>query len=65
MVGAIAISFQGTDTFERIFSLKGTVYREQAGRKTLRFSMDGRHYFAKINRGVGRKEIIKNLLGLR
>ena len=57
--------FEGRDIFDRIFGLKGEVYREQPGRKTLRFAFQGRHYFAKIHEGIGSKEMIKNLLQFR
>ncbi len=51
--------------FEKVFSLKGDVYREQKGRKTIRFEHDGKYCFAKIHLGVGWKEIFKNLLQLK
>ncbi|MDY6855211.1 MAG: lipopolysaccharide core heptose(I) kinase RfaP [Thermodesulfobacteriota bacterium] len=57
--------FEGEDIFKQLFSLQGTLYREKEGRKTLRFSFYGKYYFAKIHRGVGWKEIIKNLSQLR
>jgi len=55
----------GKDVFEQLFSLEGKVYKEKQGRKTLRFALDGRHYFAKLHRGVGWREIIKHLLQWR
>jgi heptose I phosphotransferase len=57
--------WQPEDIFEQLFALQGTVYREQQGRKTLRFRLDGRNYFAKLHRGTGWKEIVENLLQLR
>jgi len=57
--------WDGKDTFEQLFALEGRVYKEQQGRKTLRFTLDGKHYFAKLHNGVGWKEIIKYLLQLR
>jgi len=57
--------FEGRDIFEQIFALKGEVYREQPGRKTMRFAFQGRHYFAKIHGGIGLKEMLKNLLQFR
>ncbi|MCP4680804.1 MAG: lipopolysaccharide core heptose(I) kinase RfaP [Desulfobacterales bacterium] len=57
--------WQGRDVFDQLFSIEGRVYREQEGRKTQRFSIDGRQYFAKLHAGVGWKEILKNLLQLR
>ena len=53
------------DTFDRLFAIDGRVYREQGGRKTLRFSLNGKNYFAKLHYGVGWKRIIKDLLQLR
>ena len=53
--------FKGRDPFEQIFALEGKVYREHEGRKTLRFTFDGKGYFVKLYRGVGWREIMKNL----
>jgi heptose I phosphotransferase len=41
------------------------VFREKEGRKTFRFKSGNRYFFAKIHRGVGWKEILKNLFKLR
>jgi len=57
--------WQGQDVFEQLSALEGRVYREQDGRKTLRFTFSGKNYFAKFHHGVGWKKIIKNLLQLR
>lgn len=43
----------------------GDVYRDKEGRKTLRFVRGGRSYFLKLHRGIGWREICKNLLQLR
>jgi len=51
--------------FDTILSLKGKVFREQKNRRTLFFEKDGKGYFVKIHRGVGWKEILKNLFSLR
>lgn len=53
------------DTFDQLFAIDGRVYREQGGRKTLRFTLNGKNYFAKFHNGVGWKRIIKDLLELR
>lgn len=53
------------DVFERIMALDGQVFRCLAGRKTLRFTLDGKGYFAKLHYGVGWREIFKNLLMMR
>lgn len=41
------------------------VYRDQEGRRTLRFEYRGKPFFLKLHTGVGWLEIIKNLLQLR
>lgn len=53
------------DPFWHVFHLQGDVFREQPGRKTLRFIKNDEAYFAKIHFGVGWREIIKNLLQAR
>ncbi|MDR2926187.1 MAG: lipopolysaccharide core heptose(I) kinase RfaP [Azoarcus sp.] len=55
----------GLDPFDAAEALQGHVLRELEGRRTLRFEVDGRGYFAKIHRGVGWREIFKNLVCLR
>ncbi|MDR0701445.1 MAG: lipopolysaccharide core heptose(I) kinase RfaP [Azoarcus sp.] len=55
----------GRDPFAEAESLQGQVFRELAGRRTLRTEVDGRGYFVKIHRGVGWGEIFKNLASLR
>ncbi|MCU7960632.1 MAG: lipopolysaccharide core heptose(I) kinase RfaP [gamma proteobacterium symbiont of Bathyaustriella thionipta] len=50
---------------EQVFSLQGELYRQQPGRKTLRFTRAGQHYFVKLHWPPGYREIIKNLLSLR
>lgn len=57
--------WQGKDPFDEVEKITGKVYRELEGRRTLRFELDGKGYFLKLHRGVGWKEIIKNLLQLR
>jgi len=57
--------WDGKDTFEQLSALEGKVYKERQGRKTFRFTLDGKHYFAKLHNGVGWKAIIKHLLQLR
>lgn len=41
------------------------VYRSREGRVTLRFAFRGRSFFLKLHRGIGWREICKNLLQLR
>jgi len=57
--------FPGEDAFDRILDLEGEVFRELAGRRTLRFCVGERSYFAKLHFGVGWREIFKNLWRLR
>ena len=57
--------WQDKDPFEEVEKLKGEVYRELDGRRTLRFEVEGKGYFLKLHRGVGWKEITKNLIQLR
>ncbi len=57
--------WQGGDAFTAVDALRGEVFRELEGRRTLRTVIDGRAYFVKIHRGVGWREILKNLLALR
>lgn len=60
-----ARAWQGQDPFLAVQALQGELYRNVKGRRTLRFELNGRAYFAKIHLGVGWGEILKNLLSLR
>lgn len=51
----------GRDAFIEVEKLCGQVYRELDGRRTLRTEVGGRGYFVKIHRGIGWREILKNL----
>jgi len=51
--------FEGKDLFGTAFALEGEVFRNVKNRKTLRFEFNGRHYFIKVHRGVGWREILK------
>ena len=62
---ALADEFGGDDAFERIMQLQGEVFRSVPGRRTLRFELAGKSYFAKLHYGVGWREIFKNLCSLR
>ena len=53
--------FQGEDLFPQCQKLEGEVFREVAGRRTIKTNMGGRFYFAKIHSGIGWSEIAKNL----
>lgn len=53
------------DPFAAVDAIKGQIFRELDGRRTLRTEVDGRGYFVKIHRGIGWGEIFKNLISLR
>jgi heptose I phosphotransferase len=61
----IATKLGDGDMFERVMQLQGQIYRDMPGRRTLRFELGGKSYFAKVHEGVGWREIFKNLLTLR
>ncbi len=54
--------WKGEFTFEKIFSIKGEIYRAVANRKTLRFELEGKGFFVKLHLGAGWREIFKNLV---
>jgi len=49
-------------SFDDLMALDGEMYRQVARRKTFKFTLKGKDYFAKIHKGVGWSEIAKNLL---
>lgn len=51
----------GKDPFREVDLIEGEVFRLVKNRRTLRFNMAGKSYFAKIHHGVGWKEIFKNI----
>lgn len=57
--------WQGKDPFAEVDLIQGKVYRQLEGRRTLRFEVAGKGYFLKSHKGVGWREIIKNLLQFR
>ena len=52
----------GRDPFAEAEKLEGEEFRRVKSRRTFRFEAEGRGFFAKIHRGVGWREIWKNLL---
>ncbi len=52
-------------SFEEMMMLKGEVYRALEGRSTQRIVLDNQVYFIKQHRGVGWKEIFKNIFQLK
>lgn len=61
----LADYWQEQDVFSTVRQLEGDVYRDKEGRKTLRFDLNDKPYFAKVHQGVGWSEIIKNIVQLR
>ena len=57
--------WQDADPFERAEALQGDVLRAVKARTTLRVSLNGHVYFAKIHRGIGWVEILKDLVQLK
>jgi len=57
--------WQGKDPFVAVETIEGEIYRQLEGRKTLRFEIDGKGYFLKLHRGIGWKEVFKNIIQLR
>ncbi|SHI56967.1 heptose I phosphotransferase [Malonomonas rubra DSM 5091] len=57
--------WKNKDLFEQVLGLQGEEYRNMDGRKTLRFEMDGKGYFAKLYPGIGWPRIFKSLLKLQ
>ena len=53
------------DPFAKAFALEGEVFRCVKNRKTIRFLWNGRPYFVKLHRGVGWREILKNIFQLK
>jgi heptose I phosphotransferase len=58
-------AWQGKDPFVEAEKLGGEVFRELDGRTTFRFDFQGESFFMKIHRGIGWREILKNLISLR
>lgn len=61
----IADAWQRQDPWKAVAALKGEIFRDVPGRRTLRFTLNGRNYYLKHHTGVGWREIIKNLLQAR
>jgi heptose I phosphotransferase len=61
----LATAWAGREPFAAAEAIEGEVHREISSRRTLRFEVAGRSYFAKLHRGVGVGEILKNLVVLR
>ncbi len=57
--------WQGNDPFSMVKQIKGEIFRQKEGRRTLRFVLGEKSYFLKYHQGIGWVEIIKNLLQFR
>lgn len=56
------LEWQGKDPFEAAFDLDGEVFRSVKSRRTFRFELNGKGFFAKLHHGIGWGEIFKSLL---
>jgi heptose I phosphotransferase len=52
----------GKDPFQAADELEGQVFRAVKSRRTFRFEINGKGFFAKIHHGVGWAEILKNMV---
>lgn len=57
--------WNGKNPFHAAFELDGEEFRRVKSRRTFRFEIDGKGYFAKLHCGVGWREILKNLFQLK
>ena len=55
------VLWQNKDPFEEVEKLEGIDFRKVKTRRTFRFEVDGKGYFAKVHHGIGWAEILKNL----
>lgn len=53
--------WQGKDPFAEVFALEGEEFRNVKNRRTFRIEAGGEGFFVKIHRGIGWREIFKNL----
>ena len=51
----------GSDPFDEVSKLDGTLFREVKTRRTLQLTLNGRSFFLKHHLGVGWREILKNI----
>ena len=56
------INLKSDDAFASLMQQEGHVYRQIKRRKTIRFTLNNKEYFAKLFWGISFWEIIKNLL---
>ena len=53
--------WKDADPFAKAAELEGVEFRKVKSRRTFRFEVDGKGFFAKIHHGTGWREILKNL----
>ncbi|MBE6377961.1 MAG: lipopolysaccharide core heptose(I) kinase RfaP [Lentisphaerae bacterium] len=53
--------WHGKDVFAEVFALEGEEFRNVKNRRTFRIEVNGKGFFVKIHRGIGWKEIFKNI----
>ena len=58
-------AWEGKDIYHLLSNLEGQVYREKEGRRTFRFEIDGKSYFAKVYMGIGWKALLTSLFKFR
>lgn len=56
---------KGAPLFDQLMALTGECFRDLEGRTTQRVHLNGKYYFIKQHRGIGYREIFKNLFQLR
>ena len=61
----IADTFEGQDPYNFLEDVECEIYRDVKARKTFRFKLNAKGYFAKLHSGVGWLEIFKNLFTFR
>ncbi len=61
----LARFFQGESAFDQLMDCEGKNYRHIKTRRTVKFERGGRHYFIKIHRACGWREVWKNWLGFK
>ena len=57
--------WRGKDPFVEVEKISGQILRSKEGRITMQFRLDGRGYFLKLHKGIGWREIAKNLFQFR
>ena len=60
-----AAAWQDQDPQQLLENMEGETYRALEARRTFRFELNGKGFFAKVHGGVGWLEIIENLIRLR